>query len=111
VFQQKQEFMIRKKAVQVGPARAFQVKDKSSVRHIIIIVVSPTGDKGAVLELPLSSFRTGAEVAVRKKWRTNVIVCQFSSDRAGVNGSSRFPKNRPLSFSTCSIQMEGSIIK
>ena len=44
VFQQKQEFMIRKKAVQVGPARAFQVKDKSSVRHIIIIVVSPTGD-------------------------------------------------------------------
>jgi hypothetical protein len=77
VFQQKQEFMIRKKAVQVGPARAFQVKDKSSVRHIIIIVVSPTGDKGAVLELPLSSFRTGAEVAVRKKWRTNVIVCQF----------------------------------
>ena len=73
----KQEFMIRKKAVQVGPARAFQVKDKSSVRHIIIIVVSPTGDKGAVLELPLSSFRTGAEVAVRKKWRTNVIVCQF----------------------------------
>ena len=70
--------MIRKKArVQAGPARAFQVKDKSSVRHIIIIVVSPTGDKGAVLELPLSSFRTGAEVAVRKKWRTNVIVCQF----------------------------------